>query len=232
MTGWHVDTELAQRYASGTAAETDAWSLEKHVEACGVCAARVSEAVRGQGAAAAVFDEVRAAVLAAAEGRTDRTEVVRESGAVRGSTRVPASARPSLPRHHRAPFLAPVLRACGPALRGPWLLSVLLVTAAAVALAYGARGGTGAGAGLPARPLLLLIAPVLPLAGVGLSYGRHADPVYELAASTPSGGLRLLLIRTAAVLGVSVPLLTAAGPCCPLRPVRPVRSPGCCRPSP
>ncbi|MFC8258818.1 hypothetical protein ACFUNF_14580 [Streptomyces sp. NPDC057291] len=208
MTGWHVGAPLAQRYASGTAAETEAWSLEKHVEACEGCAARVSAAVRGQGAAAAVVDEVRAAVVAAA-GRTDRAEAVRESGGVRGSMRVPASPPP--PRHYRAPLLAPALRAAGPALRGPWLVSVLLITAAAVALAYGARSGTGSVAGLPARPLLLLIAPVLPLAGVGVAYGRHADPVYELAASTPSGGLRLLLIRTAAVLGVSVPLLTAAG---------------------
>ncbi|MGW2119221.1 zf-HC2 domain-containing protein, partial [Streptomyces zhihengii] len=62
-----------------------------------------------------------------------------------------------------------------------------------------------------ARPLLLLVAPLLPLAGVGLSYGRYADPLHELVASTPSGGLRLLLVRTAAVLLVSLPLLTAAG---------------------
>lgn len=210
MTGWHVDARLAQRYASGTAAETEAWSLEKHVEACEGCATRVSEAVRGQGAAARVVDEVRAAVVATA-GQTDRAEAVRESDAVRGSTRVPASPPPSAPRRYRAPLLVPALRAAGPALRGPWLVSVLLITAAAVALAYGARSGTGAVAGFPARPLLLLLAPVLPLAGVGVAYGRHADPVYELAASTPSGGLRLLLIRTAAVLGVSVPLLTAAG---------------------
>ncbi|MET8124492.1 hypothetical protein ABZV67_05560 [Streptomyces sp. NPDC005065] len=210
MTGWHVGARLARRYASGTAAETEAWSLEKHVEACEGCAARVSAAVRGQGAAAAVVDEVRAAVVAAA-GQTDRAEAARESVAARGSTRVPASPPPSAPRHYRAPLLAPALRAAGPALRGPWLASVLLMAAAAVALAYGARSGTGAVAGLPARQLLLLIAPVLPLAGVGVAYGRHADPVYELAASTPSGGLRLLLIRTAAVLGLSVPLLTAAG---------------------
>ncbi|MEV0488647.1 hypothetical protein [Streptomyces atratus] len=208
MTGWHVGAEPARRYASGTASETDAWSLEKHIEVCGRCAARVSAAVRGQGGAAAVVDDVRAAVLAAAAGGTD---AVRGSAAVRGPARAPASVPPSAPRHHRVPLLAPALRAAGPALRGPWLVAVLLVAAAAVALAYGAGSGTGAEAGLPVRPLLLLIAPVLPLAGVGVSYGRHADPVYELAASTPSGGLRLLLIRTAAVLGVSVPLLTAAG---------------------
>jgi hypothetical protein len=46
---------------------------------------------------------------------------------------------------------------------------------------------------------------------VAVSYGRHADPLHEIAAATPSGGLRLLLTRTAAVLAVCVPLLTAAG---------------------
>ncbi|WP_341483792.1 hypothetical protein [Streptomyces endophytica] len=52
---------------------------------------------------------------------------------------------------------------------------------------------------------------MLPLAGVALSYGPRADPMYEISATTPSGGLRLLLTRTAAVLGVSLPLLTAVG---------------------
>ncbi|THA33542.1 hypothetical protein E6R18_09665, partial [Streptomyces sp. A1277] len=66
MTAWHVADHLAQRYAAGTAPETDAWSLEKHVESCAGCAERVSAAVRGRGAAAPLLDGVRAAVLATA----------------------------------------------------------------------------------------------------------------------------------------------------------------------
>ncbi|MCF4138345.1 hypothetical protein L1856_18945 [Streptomyces sp. Tue 6430] len=62
-----------------------------------------------------------------------------------------------------------------------------------------------------ARPLLLALAPVVPVLGVALSYGPHADPVHEIAAASPAGGLRLLLTRTAAVLLVSLPLLTLAG---------------------
>lgn len=62
---WHVDGALAARYASGGAAEKDAWSLEKHVEVCGACAARVSAAVRGSAAGPALAD-VRSAVLGAA----------------------------------------------------------------------------------------------------------------------------------------------------------------------
>jgi hypothetical protein len=81
---------------------------------------------------------------------------------------------------------------------------VLLVATGALALAYGG-GFEGA------RPLLLALAPVVPVAGVALSYGPHADPLHEIVATSPSGGLRLVLMRTAAVLAVSVPLLTVAG---------------------
>ncbi|NBM20043.1 hypothetical protein GUY61_31710 [Streptomyces sp. GC420] len=82
--------------------------------------------------------------------------------------------------------------------------AVALVAAGAVALAHGA-GFDGA------RPVLLALAPLLPVAGVAVSYGWHADPMHEIAAASPGGGLRLLLTRTAAVLAVSLPLLTAAG---------------------
>ncbi|MFD0625023.1 hypothetical protein ACFQ2K_21955 [Streptomyces sanglieri] len=108
-----------------------------------------------------------------------------------------------------------MLWAAGPALRGSWLVALVLVAVGAVALAY------GAGAGEAVRPLLLVVAPVLPLAGVGLSYGRHADPMYEITAATPSGGLRLLLTRTAAVLVVSIPALTLAGAALPASAERP-----------
>ncbi|BFO21581.1 hypothetical protein SHKM778_79690 [Streptomyces sp. KM77-8] len=97
-----------------------------------------------------------------------------------------------------------LLWALGPAVRGAWLPAVLLVAAGAVALAYGS-GLTDA------RPWLLALAPVVPVAGVALSYGPHADPMHEITAATPSAGLRLVLMRTAAVLAVSLPLLTVTG---------------------
>ncbi|MER5462493.1 zf-HC2 domain-containing protein [Streptomyces sp. NPDC002668] len=176
MSTWHVSERLAAQYAYGAAAGPDAWSLEKHVESCGTCAARVSAAVR-RGAAGPALDALRATVLAEAT----------------------AAAAPG-----RVGRMASVLWFAGPALRGAWLVAVVLVAAGALALGYGAGSAS-------ARPLLLALAPVLPLAGVGLSYGRHSDPLHEIAAATPSGGLRLLLTRTAAVLAVSLPLLTAAG---------------------
>ncbi|KOX33686.1 MULTISPECIES: hypothetical protein [unclassified Streptomyces] len=174
---WHVTGALAARYAAGTAPETDAWSLEKHVESCAACASRVSAAVRA-GAAGPVLASVRAELLTA----------------IAPEEPVPGP----LGRWARLWWSA------GPALRGPWLAAVALVVGGAFGLAHGA-GVQGA------RSWLLAVSPVLPLAGVAVSYGRHADPLHEITAATPSGGLRLLLTRTAAVLAVCVPLLTACG---------------------
>ena len=85
---------------------------------------------------------------------------------------------------------------------GPWLAMILLVTAAPVALDQ-----LGSAAGVS---LVLLIAPVLPVLGVAASWGRALDPAHELTAATPRAGLPLLFRRTAAVLAVVVPGLTAA----------------------
>ncbi|WLW54942.1 zf-HC2 domain-containing protein [Streptomyces sp. YU58] len=125
-------------------------------------------------------------------------------------TPAPTSPRARLWSYHRLPLppltprLARVLWAAGPALRGAWLSAVLIVAVGAVVLAYGA-GYMGV------RPLLLAVAPVVPVIGVALSYGAYADPLHEITASTPSAGLRLVLVRVAAVLAVSLPLLTLAG---------------------
>nr|WP_248002585.1 zf-HC2 domain-containing protein [Streptomyces sp. RPA4-2] len=118
----------------------------------------------------------------------------------------PTSPTPTAPRRARAAGgrLGRVVWAAGPALRGAWTGALLLVAVGALALAYGggsagAPAAAGRRAGGPrrrGRPLLRL---------------KHADPLYELVAASPSGGLRLLLTRTAAVLAVSVPLLTAVG---------------------
>ncbi|MFF3995331.1 zf-HC2 domain-containing protein [Streptomyces cyaneofuscatus] len=217
---WHVDGELAARYAAGTAAESDAWSLEKHVEACGACAAVVSSAVRAGPETGPLLTSIRAAVLERAvqeprESVGSRVyadngtgpAVGTSTGAGTTTTVTGAGTTGVPPRLSRA---ARVVWAAGPALRGAWLVALVVVALGAVALSY------GAGLGASVRPLLLVTAPVLPLAGVALSYGLHADPLYEIATSTPSGGLRLLLTRAAAVLAVSVPALTLAGAVLPV----------------
>ncbi|MFJ4874639.1 zf-HC2 domain-containing protein [Streptomyces sp. NPDC088745] len=178
----HVTPAAAAQYAAGTTPDADAWSLEQHVETCGQCAARVSRAVRS-GTAGPQLARQRAHLLHLA-----------------GTPQPPAPALAPTPalRTHR------LLWALGPALRLGWVVSVLAVALGAVLLAFGA-GQTAA------RPLLLAVAPVVPLAGVALSHGRRTDPLHELHASMPGGNLRLLLHRTACALGLSIPVLTAAG---------------------
>ncbi|WP_405639425.1 zf-HC2 domain-containing protein [Streptomyces uncialis] len=305
---WHVSDRLAARYTGGSITESGAWSVEKHVESCGPCAARVSAAARA-GAAGPVLGQVRAALLAevladapedsrapgrahdrrgrrATERLTGRvTDLVRnrltgrtrsgeagpgrsreagtgpnrgvdparsrEAGATRnreaspgrsqeaGATRnreaspgagpdrgVGPAPNPeadpgrnrrlrgravdpgAVRKRHGVALPLPVARliwAAGPALRGSWAVGVLLVAFGALLLAH------GTGLAGDARPLLLAVAPALPPLGVALSYGAAGDPLHEITAATPAGGLRLLLTRTAAVLLLSLPLLTAAG---------------------
>ncbi|GGJ37120.1 zf-HC2 domain-containing protein [Streptomyces brasiliensis] len=222
MTGnahvWHATDDLVAHYTDGTLPDPDAWSLEKHLERCGACAARVSASVRGT-AAGAVLGEVReavlreapAAALGAASARSAAAAAPVRSAAVRAGVRVRAFRRgytllrpPASRRPRSVPRLVRALWAAGPAVRGAWLPAVLLVAVGALVLAH-----TGAVEGV--RTLLLAVAPVVPVAGVALSYGPHADPLHEITSATPSGGLRLALTRSVAVLAVSLPLLTLTG---------------------
>lgn len=98
-----------------------------------------------------------------------------------------------------------ILLASGPGLRGAWFLAMAAVLLSATALDVVSRlngGLTGA---------LLLLAPVLPLTGVALSYGPRTDPAFQALAATPLGGFPLLLWRTTAVLAFSLPLAVVAG---------------------
>lgn len=94
------------------------------------------------------------------------------------------------------------LVAATPTLRGPWLLAV----AGVLALAAWA-------AGVDERFLrmFLVVAPLGPLAGVAVAFAGGLDPTREIGLAAPYSGLRLLLIRTAAVLTVTVPIVAAAG---------------------
>ncbi|MFM9693388.1 cupin domain-containing protein [Streptomyces europaeiscabiei] len=84
------------------------------------------------------------------------------------------------------------LLAATPVLRRSWLGAVALTLLLAV------------GVGLAASPLMLLAtAPLLPLAGVALSFGPGLDPTYEMAVVAPMHTFRLLMVRTVAVLSTT-----------------------------
>jgi hypothetical protein len=64
----------------------------------------------------------------------------------------------------------------------------------------------------PLRPsLVLLLAPVTPLAGLALAWSHHADPGWEISTSSARAGLELVLRRSLAVLASVLVPLTAAG---------------------
>jgi hypothetical protein len=94
------------------------------------------------------------------------------------------------------------LVAATPTLRGPWLVAV----AAVLALAADA-------AQVDERFLrmFLVVAPLGPLVGVAVAFAGGLDPTREIGLAAPYSGLRLLLIRTAAVLAVTVPIVATAG---------------------
>jgi hypothetical protein len=93
------------------------------------------------------------------------------------------------------------LLAATPSLRTSWLLSVLLVVTFAMV------AGWAEGDGL----VFLLVAPLLPVAGVAAAYGPGVDAAYEVGVAAPFGGVRLLLLRSLAVLTFSVAVCGAAG---------------------
>jgi signal transduction histidine kinase len=56
----------------------------------------------------------------------------------------------------------------------------------------------------------LIVAPLLPLAGVAAAYGAWIDPMYEVTHAAPISGLRVLLLRSAAVLVATIAVMGVA----------------------
>jgi hypothetical protein len=93
------------------------------------------------------------------------------------------------------------LLAATPSLRGSWLAAVT------VALGFAVIAGRGSHDGLL---VFLLLAPVLPVAGVAAAYGPGIDPTYEVGVAAPMTGWRLLLLRAVAVLAATTVLAAGA----------------------
>ena len=95
------------------------------------------------------------------------------------------------------------LLAAVPAFRGAWLLSVFAVLVFA--------GGAALFAEDTGLMLFLVVAPLIPVAGVAASFGGDADPAHELVTVTPYSSVRLLLLRTGGVLASSIPATVLLG---------------------
>jgi hypothetical protein len=183
MTGWHLDDDTLRRYVERTDSLAEGASAEQHLLSCEPCRARVTAAVT---AAAGVID------FAAVWDRTrDAIEVPRPSvfeRLLRGA---------GLPAHEAR------LVAVASAFRGVWLVGVAAVLAfAALAAALGHNHGVW---------LFLAMAPVVPCLVVASSYDPRMDPALEPELVTPYPVLRLILLRTIAVLALALPAVLLFG---------------------
>lgn len=185
---WHVDRDLLRRYVDGALADAAAWAVETHLTACGTCRDTV-------GATAATAD---LAIISPARLAAVRAELDDRVHAHRRSPVERLLVRAGLPDH-----LARLLAAT-PSLTRSWLLGVVVVLAAGVGAAWsGPRNGA-------ALLGFLLLAPLVPLAGVAVAFGPRVDPTYALGVCAPISTARLLLTRALAVLVTSVAVAAVA----------------------
>ena len=78
--------------------------------------------------------------------------------------------------------------------------------ASLVAMCFALLAAT-AGSSRASLGLFLVVAPLVPLAGVALAFGRRVDPTFEIAQSCPMPTIRILLVRALAIVGLTVPVL-------------------------
>jgi hypothetical protein len=184
MTGWHLDDGAVRRYVERTDSLAEGASAEQHLLTCEPCRVRVN--------AAASVIEVSVIDLAAVWDRTrDAVEVPRPTvfeRLLRGA---------GLPAHEAR------LVAVASAFRGVWLAGVTAVLAfATLAAAIGHARGLW---------LFLAVAPVVPCLAVASSYDPRMDPALEPELVTPYPALRLILLRTIAVLALALPAVLLLG---------------------
>ena len=96
-----------------------------------------------------------------------------------------------------------LLLAAAPSLRAGWLwgTAVALVFAALAAAEGGPHGAS----------FFLVVAPLVPVAGVAVSYGPDIDEAFEPTLAAPYSSARLLLLRALATLLTSIPLAALGG---------------------
>jgi len=171
---WHADADLLERYMSNSLDDARAYSLEAHLLGCERCRTQLAPT-------------------------SDRPQLDRiwESVAEAVDPPVPGIVERGLltfgVREHVARLLAAT-----PSLRLSWLVAEVIALGFALLAATSAVGTQKEGVALL---LFLVVAALLPVAGVAVSYGRGVDPTFEVGLAAPMRSFRLLLIRSTAVLG-------------------------------
>ena len=178
----HVDQQLLIGYCELSVTAATASAIEAHLMSCASCRAELAN------------------VAASDHGGLLRQQSVWDGGLERVDRPTRSITARLLGATGVRPGTAKLL-ATTPALRLAWLAAVVFVAAFAVAAARMEGDGPW---------LLLVIAPLLPVAGVATAYGPALDPTYEIGLAAPLSGLRLTMLRTLAVIATTLPLLAAA----------------------
>ena len=178
----HIDEQLLIGYCELSVTAATAAAVEAHLMSCASCRAKLADLSTSVPDGLVNQQSVWDGVLERVD-RPTRSITERLLGVLQ--------VRPDTAK----------LLATTPALRLAWLAAVVFVAAFAVAAAR--MDGDGPW-------LLLVLAPLLPVAGVATAYGPALDPTYEIGLAAPLSGLRLTLLRTLAVIATTLPLLAVA----------------------
>lgn len=178
----HIDEQLLIGYCELSVTAATAAAVEAHLMSCASCRAKLADLSTSVQAGLVNQQSVWDGVLERVD-RPKRSITERLLGVMR--------VRPDTAK----------LLATTPALRLAWLAAVVFVAAFAVAAARVEGDGPW---------LLLVLAPLLPVAGVATAFGPALDPTYEIGVAAPFSGLRLTLLRTLAVIATTLPLLAVA----------------------
>jgi hypothetical protein len=185
MNEWHVADTAISEWVDGTDRLPQSTSVEQHLGSCGHCRERVTLLVHDR----------HAPVL---------TELDTIWSRVRDAIELPTP--PPFERflvRFGLPAQDAKLVAAAYAFRSGWSTAVLIMLAfVGVAAGLGHRSGHWA---------FLAVAPILPCVGVALTYDPGIEPALEQELATPYPALRLVLLRSLAVLCGGLPIVIVFG---------------------
>ena len=176
---WHVDPTLLRRYRSEELTDAGVASVELHVTSCPTCRALV--AADPGPAVGAAQSRVKLTL-------DDHLDAAPMATAERALRRLGVGDRD-------AGIVSAAL-----ALQGSWTAAFVIALVFATMAGFAGTDGGEIG-------MVLVVAPLLPLAGVALAFGPRVDPTYEVALATSVSAARIILLRTLAVTAPALPLL-------------------------
>lgn len=198
MSTHHVLPEDLRAWVSGAADGLLSASVEQHVVHCSACQTAVAHELSTPSAALTYAggsgEEIGAAPVRSLPDLSavwtavrDEIELPRPSGLERMLVRL------GLPPGDA------MLVSSAPALRGSWICAVVLAVAFAVGGGLAARTGN--------VTLFLTVAPLAPVLAVATAFGPEGGAALEQESSAPYPLVRLVLLRTAAVLLAALPVV-------------------------